>query len=170
VEHVWHARGVSPQDRAAGCALSAIGRDPATIEKSVLLSALLPLGEVRQRIMDYVAVGVTHLIFSVPRLLTVSSSAALLRRLSPHFARGVMTRALLSHRRSRAPRETFFPTSTCLCLLFYHAAFASPLLTAQSRGRHPLARKLLHSQLLHLARQRPPKQESSRATLPLDAA
>ena len=42
-----------------------IGRDPATIEKSVLLSALLPLSEARQRIEEYVAVGVTHLIFSV---------------------------------------------------------------------------------------------------------
>ncbi len=42
-----------------------IGRDPATIEKSVLLSALFPLSEARQRIEDYVAAGVTHLIFSV---------------------------------------------------------------------------------------------------------
>jgi F420-dependent oxidoreductase-like protein len=43
-----------------------IGRDPATIEKSVLLSTLFPLSEARQRIEDYVAAGVTHLIFSVP--------------------------------------------------------------------------------------------------------
>jgi alkanesulfonate monooxygenase SsuD/methylene tetrahydromethanopterin reductase-like flavin-dependent oxidoreductase (luciferase family) len=42
-----------------------IGRDPTTIEKSVLLSALFPLREARQRIGDYVAAGVTHLIFSV---------------------------------------------------------------------------------------------------------
>jgi F420-dependent oxidoreductase-like protein len=42
-----------------------IGRDPATIEKSVLLSAPFPLREARQRIEDYVAAGVTHLIFSV---------------------------------------------------------------------------------------------------------
>jgi F420-dependent oxidoreductase-like protein len=42
-----------------------IGRDPTTIEKSVLLSALFPLSEARQRIEDYVAAGVTHLIFSV---------------------------------------------------------------------------------------------------------
>ena len=42
-----------------------IGRDPVTIEKSVLLSPLFPLSEARQRIEDYVAVGVTHLIFSV---------------------------------------------------------------------------------------------------------
>jgi len=42
-----------------------IGRDPTTIEKSVLLSAPFPLREARQRIEDYVAAGVTHLIFSV---------------------------------------------------------------------------------------------------------
>jgi len=42
-----------------------IGRDPVTIEKSVLLSGLFPLSEARQQIEDYVAVGVTHLIFSV---------------------------------------------------------------------------------------------------------
>src|SRR5712692_3732444 len=42
-----------------------IGRDPVTIEKSVLLSGLFPLSEARQRIEDYVAVGVMHLIFSV---------------------------------------------------------------------------------------------------------
>jgi len=42
-----------------------IGRDPTTLEKSVLLSALFPLSEARQRIEDYVAAGVTHLIFSV---------------------------------------------------------------------------------------------------------
>jgi alkanesulfonate monooxygenase SsuD/methylene tetrahydromethanopterin reductase-like flavin-dependent oxidoreductase (luciferase family) len=42
-----------------------IGRDPAAIEKSVLLSTLFPLNEAHQRIEDYVAVGVTHLIFSV---------------------------------------------------------------------------------------------------------
>jgi F420-dependent oxidoreductase-like protein len=42
-----------------------IGRDPTTIEKSVLLSTPFPLREARQRIEDYVAAGVTHLIFSV---------------------------------------------------------------------------------------------------------
>ena len=70
-----------------------IGRDPATIEKSVLLSALLPLGEVRQRILDYVAVGVTHLIFSVPS----SVDRQLLRRFAqeiiPAFRQGCHDRA-----------------------------------------------------------------------------
>src|SRR5262249_36858857 len=42
-----------------------IGRDPATIEKSVLLTGLFPFNEARQQIEDYIAVGVTHLIFSV---------------------------------------------------------------------------------------------------------
>ncbi len=52
------------------------GRDPATIEKSVLLSPLFPLSEARQRIEEYVAVGVTHLIFSV----SASADRQLLRR------------------------------------------------------------------------------------------
>jgi len=41
------------------------GRDPATIEKSVLLSGQLPLNEARHRIDEYAAAGVTHLIFSL---------------------------------------------------------------------------------------------------------
>jgi F420-dependent oxidoreductase-like protein len=53
-----------------------IGRDPATIEKSVLLSPLFSLSEARQRIEEYVAVGVTHLIFSV----SASADRQLLRR------------------------------------------------------------------------------------------
>jgi len=52
------------------------GRDPATIEKSVLLSPLFPLSEARQRIEEYVTVGVTHLIFSV----SASADRQLLRR------------------------------------------------------------------------------------------
>ena len=35
----------------------------------------------------------------------------------------------------------FFPTSTCLCLLFITAAFASPLLTAQSAWATPLGQE-----------------------------
>ena len=42
-----------------------IGRDPATIEKSVLLTGLFALNEARRQIDAYVAAGVTHLIFSV---------------------------------------------------------------------------------------------------------
>jgi F420-dependent oxidoreductase-like protein len=42
-----------------------IGRDPATIEKSVLLSEIFPLRTARQQIEEYIAAGVTHLIFSV---------------------------------------------------------------------------------------------------------
>ncbi len=48
-----------------------IGRDPATIEKSVLLSGAFAIGEARQQIDEYVAAGVTHLIFS----LSASNSA-----------------------------------------------------------------------------------------------
>ncbi len=59
-----------------------IDRDPATIEKSVLLSPLFPLSEARQRIEEYVAVGVTHLIFSV----SASADRQLLRR----FAQEIM--------------------------------------------------------------------------------
>jgi F420-dependent oxidoreductase-like protein len=41
------------------------GRDPASIEKSVLLSGQFPLNEARRQIDEYVAAGVTHLIFSL---------------------------------------------------------------------------------------------------------
>jgi F420-dependent oxidoreductase-like protein len=41
-----------------------IGRDPATIEKSVLLAGEFVLADARRQIDEYVAVGVTHLIFS----------------------------------------------------------------------------------------------------------
>jgi F420-dependent oxidoreductase-like protein len=41
------------------------GRDPATIEKSVLLSSQFPLNEARRQIDEYAAAGVTHLIFSL---------------------------------------------------------------------------------------------------------
>jgi F420-dependent oxidoreductase-like protein len=42
-----------------------IGRDPANIEKSVLLEGTLPLSDARLQIDEYAAVGVTHIIFSV---------------------------------------------------------------------------------------------------------
>lgn len=42
-----------------------IGRDPATIEKSVLLTGLFALNEARRQVDAYAAAGVTHLIFSV---------------------------------------------------------------------------------------------------------
>jgi len=42
-----------------------IGRDPATIEKSVLLTRVFPLNDARRQVDEYVAAGVTHLIFSV---------------------------------------------------------------------------------------------------------
>jgi F420-dependent oxidoreductase-like protein len=41
------------------------GRDPATIEKSVLLSGQFPLNEAHRQIDEYAAAGVTHLIFSL---------------------------------------------------------------------------------------------------------
>jgi F420-dependent oxidoreductase-like protein len=42
-----------------------IGRDPATIEKSVLLTGVFPLNDARRQVDEYVAAGVTHLILSV---------------------------------------------------------------------------------------------------------
>jgi F420-dependent oxidoreductase-like protein len=42
-----------------------IGRDPAEIEKSVLLNASFALDDARRQIDDYVAAGVTHIIFSL---------------------------------------------------------------------------------------------------------
>jgi F420-dependent oxidoreductase-like protein len=42
-----------------------IGRDPATIERSVLLSGAFAIADARQQIDEYVAAGVTHLIFSL---------------------------------------------------------------------------------------------------------
>ncbi len=42
-----------------------IGRDPATIEKSVLLTSGLAIDESRRQIDEYVTAGVTHLIFSL---------------------------------------------------------------------------------------------------------
>jgi F420-dependent oxidoreductase-like protein len=41
------------------------GRDAAAIEKSVLLSGQIPIGEARRQIDEYAAAGVTHLIFSL---------------------------------------------------------------------------------------------------------
>jgi F420-dependent oxidoreductase-like protein len=59
-----------------------IGRDPVAIEKSVLLPGLLPLDEAARRIEEYIAVGVTHLIFSV----NPSTDRPLIRQ----FARDIM--------------------------------------------------------------------------------
>ena len=42
-----------------------IGRDPATIEKSVLVPGIFAPSEARRQIDGYAAVGVTHIIFSV---------------------------------------------------------------------------------------------------------
>jgi len=53
-------------------------RDPATIEKSVLLSGQLPLNEARRRIDEYTAAGVTHLIFSLSA--SASSDREFIRR------------------------------------------------------------------------------------------
>jgi F420-dependent oxidoreductase-like protein len=60
------------------------GRDPATIEKSVLLSGQLPLNEAGRRIDEYVAAGVTHLIFSL------SASANSDREFVRRFAEGII--------------------------------------------------------------------------------
>ncbi len=42
-----------------------IGRDPASIEKSVLLTGGFAIDEARRQVDEYVAAGVTHLIFSL---------------------------------------------------------------------------------------------------------
>jgi F420-dependent oxidoreductase-like protein len=42
-----------------------IGRDPATIEKSVLVNGTFPLGDARRHVDAYTAAGVTHIVFSV---------------------------------------------------------------------------------------------------------
>jgi F420-dependent oxidoreductase-like protein len=42
-----------------------IGRDPATIEKSVLLGETFPVNDARRQVDAYVAAGVTHIVFSV---------------------------------------------------------------------------------------------------------
>ncbi|HXZ88208.1 MAG TPA: LLM class F420-dependent oxidoreductase [Candidatus Binataceae bacterium] len=59
-----------------------VGRDPATIEKSVLLTGLFALNEARRQIDAYAAAGVTHLIFSV--------SAATDRDFIRRFAREII--------------------------------------------------------------------------------
>jgi F420-dependent oxidoreductase-like protein len=60
-----------------------IGRDPAAIEKSVLLTGLFPPNEARQRIEEYLAVGVTHLIFSVPSSVDRQSLQRFAREVMP---------------------------------------------------------------------------------------
>jgi F420-dependent oxidoreductase-like protein len=62
-----------------------VGRDPASIEKSVLLTGLFPLSEARQRIEEYIAVGVTHLIFSVSLSLDHQSLRRFAREVMPVF-------------------------------------------------------------------------------------
>lgn len=62
-----------------------VGRDPASIEKSVLLTGLFPLNEARQRIEEYIAVGVTHLIFSVSLSLDLLSLQRFAREVMPVF-------------------------------------------------------------------------------------
>jgi F420-dependent oxidoreductase-like protein len=42
-----------------------IGRDPATIEKSVLVAGTFALNEARERIQAYTEIGVTHIVFSI---------------------------------------------------------------------------------------------------------
>jgi len=42
-----------------------VGRDPATIEKSVLVSGTFALGDARRQVDAYAAAGVTHIVFSI---------------------------------------------------------------------------------------------------------
>ncbi|MGE0679933.1 MAG: LLM class F420-dependent oxidoreductase [Candidatus Binatia bacterium] len=62
-----------------------VGRDPASIEKSVLLTGLFPPNEARQRIEEYIAVGITHLIFSVSLSLDHPSLQQFAREVMPVF-------------------------------------------------------------------------------------
>jgi F420-dependent oxidoreductase-like protein len=42
-----------------------LGRDPASIEKSVLVNGTFPIGDARQQVDAYIAVDVTHIVFSL---------------------------------------------------------------------------------------------------------
>jgi F420-dependent oxidoreductase-like protein len=85
--NMWNAFGTPDEFRHKIARLTEhchrIGRDPAAIEKSVLLTGLFPLHEAGQRIEEYVAVGVTHLIFSL-------SSSVDDRQSLSRFAREIM--------------------------------------------------------------------------------
>jgi F420-dependent oxidoreductase-like protein len=59
-----------------------IGRDPDTIEKSVLVTGMFAPQDARQQVQEYVAAGVTHIIFSV--------SAPEDHQAIRHFARDVI--------------------------------------------------------------------------------
>jgi F420-dependent oxidoreductase-like protein len=66
---MWNSFGTPEEFKAKIVRLTEhcgrIGRDPATIEKSVLVTGTFPLEDARRQIDAYVAAGVTHIVFSV---------------------------------------------------------------------------------------------------------
>jgi F420-dependent oxidoreductase-like protein len=83
---MWNTFGSSDECRHKVAVLTEhcrrIGRNPDTIEKSVLLTTPLQSADLRRQIADYIAAGITHLIFSVPPSFD--------RQALRHFAQEVM--------------------------------------------------------------------------------
>jgi alkanesulfonate monooxygenase SsuD/methylene tetrahydromethanopterin reductase-like flavin-dependent oxidoreductase (luciferase family) len=66
---MWNSFGTPEQFRAKIARLEEhcrrVGRDPATIEKSVLVGGTFALDEARRQVDAYAAAGVTHIVFSI---------------------------------------------------------------------------------------------------------
>lgn len=62
-----------------------IGRDPDTIEKSVLVTGLFAPDQARQEVEDYVDAGVTHIIFSVEAAQDLGAIRTFARDVMPAF-------------------------------------------------------------------------------------
>jgi alkanesulfonate monooxygenase SsuD/methylene tetrahydromethanopterin reductase-like flavin-dependent oxidoreductase (luciferase family) len=66
---MWNSFGTPEAFRSKAARLeehcARIGRDPAEIEKSVLVAGTFAIGDARQQVDAYLAAGVTHIIFSV---------------------------------------------------------------------------------------------------------
>jgi alkanesulfonate monooxygenase SsuD/methylene tetrahydromethanopterin reductase-like flavin-dependent oxidoreductase (luciferase family) len=62
-----------------------IGRDPDTIEKSVLVTGMFAPDQARQEVEDYVDAGVTHIIFSVEAAQDLGAIRAFARDVMPAF-------------------------------------------------------------------------------------
>ena len=62
-----------------------IGRDPDTIEKSVLVTGMFAPGEAHEQVADYVDAGVTHIIFSVEAEQDREAIRAFARDVMPAF-------------------------------------------------------------------------------------
>ncbi len=62
-----------------------IGRDPDTIEKSVLVTGMFTPDQARQKVEDYVDAGVTHIIFSVETAQDIEAVRTFARDVMPAF-------------------------------------------------------------------------------------